>query len=398
MAIRRGKKEGTIYKRKNGMWRAQLSLDGKRFSFTANSQTECRDWLRMMNQKILAGLTFGGSKLTYGEFLESWLSTVEGQLRRSTLVQYRQIARQYLSPSLGRLKMTDLKPDRIQRLYDTLIAKGKGRRTVQLIHAVIHRSLGQAVRLGLLHVNPDDATMPPKPQEKEMQTFDQDQVQKLLLTAKSKSWKDFAFYFFLLVTGVRQGELLGLKWEDIDFAKRTAKIVRQVRRLPGGGFELIAPKTKNGYRTIRLGTETIQILQQHYGRQLDEKIALEGVWREHGLVFPSAVGTPLNSNNVVRAFRLLLKEAVLPLIRFHDLRHTAASLMLNNGVDVLVVSRRLGHAKASITLDVYGHLLSSTHERAAEVIEGLISPISLRQISLSAPDLHPENSDAVKIP
>lgn len=217
-----------------------------------------------------------------------------------------------------------------------------------------------------------------------MQVFDQNQVQRFLVAAKSKGHKVFALYFFLLATGVRQGEMLGLRWEDLDFAKQTVKISRQVRKIPGGGFEFIVPKTRNGFRTIKLGNETVEALKLHYSLQVDEKNNAKRLWREHGLVFPSEVGTPLNSNNVVRAFRSLLIEAGLPQIRFHDLRHTAASLMLNNGVDVLVVSRRLGHAKASITLDVYGHLLSDTQERAAEMIEGLITPVAL-----PAPDLHP---------
>lgn len=393
MAIRRGKKEGTIYKRPSGNWRAQLSVDGKRLSFTSNTQSGCRQWLREMDQKISSGFSFKSSKLSYGEFLNSWLSTIKAQLRRSTVIQYAQIANHYIAPGLGKLKLTDLKPDKIQKLYDSLIEKGKSRRTVQLVHAVIHRSLNQAVRLGLIHLNPDDATSPPKPQEKEMRTLDQEQVQRLLLCALNKSPKEFAFYFFLLATGVRQGEVLGLKWDDIDFGKRTVKIVRQIKRYPGGGFEFVPPKTRNGYRTIKLGKETVQILQKHYAFQLDEKAAMESDWQEHGLIFPSRAGTPLNPNNVVRAYRLLLHEAELPRIRFHDLRHTAASLMLNNGVDVFVVSRRLGHAKASITLDIYGHLLANNQERSAEMVEELINPISV-----SAPELHPRNAQNVEIP
>ncbi|MEX1071768.1 MAG: tyrosine-type recombinase/integrase [Anaerolineales bacterium] len=393
MAIRRGKKEGTIYKRPNGKWRAQLSVDGRRLSFTCKSQSECLRWLREMNQKISSGFSFKSSKLSYGEFLSSWLSTVEAQLRRSTVIQYAQIVKHYIAPDLGRLKLGDLNADKIQRLYDSLIRKGKSRRTVQLVHAVVHRSLNQAVRLGLLHLNPDDATSPPKPQEKEMRTLDQEQVQRFLLRAMNKGLKDFAFYFFLLATGVRQGEVLGLKWDDIDFGKRTVKIVRQVKRFPGGGFEFVPPKTKNGYRTIKLGKETVQILQKHYASQLDEKAAVGSDWKEHGLIFPSRAGTPLNPNNVVRAYRLLLHEAELPVVRFHDLRHTAASLMLNNGIDVFVVSRRLGHAKASITLDVYGHLLANNQERSADMLEELINPISV-----SAPKLHPIESENAEIP
>lgn len=158
-------------------------------------------------------------------------------------------------------------------------------------------------------------------------------------------------------------------------------------------MKFVPPKTKNGYRTIKLGKETIQILQKHFTFQIDEKTAMASAWKEYGLIFPSQAGTPLNPNNVVRSYRLLLQEAKLPIIRFHDLRHTAASLMLNNGADVFVVSRRLGHAKASITLDVYGHLLANNQEKSADMLEELINPISL-----SAPELHPRKSENVEIP
>ncbi|MCW5887594.1 MAG: site-specific integrase [Anaerolineales bacterium] len=384
----RVKKEGTLYKRANGTWRAQISLQGQRLSFTSKSQAECRTWLRETHQRILAGFTYSSSKLSYSEFLEGWLVTVQARLRRGTFKQYSQVVNHYVLPELGNVKLGDLQPIRIQRLYDKLIASGKGSRTVQMVHAVIHRSLNQAVKLGIISLNPDDATSPPKPQEKEMSVLDQEQVQRLLIEAKRKSFREFVFYFFVLATGVRQGELLGLKWEDFDAGKKTVRITRQAKPLPGGGFEFVVPKTKNGFRTIKLGDETVDLLNKHFVLQLDERSAARK-WEEYGLIFPSVVGTPLNPPNVVREFRSLLKRAGLPKIRFHDLRHTAASLMLNNGVDVLVVSRRLGHSKASITLDVYGHLIPSGQEKVAHLIENLISPISVSAASLTAPDLHP---------
>jgi integrase len=387
----RVKKEGTLYKRANGTWRAQISLQGERLSFTSKSQAECRAWLRETQHRISAGFTYSSSKLSYGDFLESWLATVQARLRRGTLKQYSQVVKHYILPELGGVKLGDLRPARIQLLYDRLIASGKGARTVQMVHAVVHRSLNQAVKLGIISLNPDDATSPPKPQEKEMCVLDQEQVQKLLIAAKSKSFREFVFYFFVLATGVRQGELLGLKWEDFDADKKTVRITRQAKPLPGGGFEFVVPKTKNGFRTIKLGDEMVELLNQHFVLQLDER-ATARKWENLGLIFPSVVGTPLNPPNVVREFRSLLKRAGLPKIRFHDLRHTAASLMLNNGVDVLVVSRRLGHSKASITLDVYGHLIPSGQEKVAHLIENLISPISVRAASLTAPELHPISS------
>ena len=389
MAIRRGKKEGTIYKRNNGTWRAQISVDRNRFSFTGNTQRDCRQWLQDMQRRSSSGLNHEGMELTFGEYLAKWLLTITPNIRSSTLRQYTQVVRQYITPNLGKIKLVELKPYLIQQLYDKLIARGKGRRTVQVVHAVIHRSLNQAVKLGILDLNPDDSTSPPKTQEKEIRVLDQDQVHALLSVAKSKGFHHFALYYVALVTGMRQGELLGLKWNDFDPERKTIKVTRQVQRVQGGGFEFSPPKTKKGFRTIKLGGEAVNVLRRHYIAQLDYSSREGDKWQDHTLIFPSVVGTPINPPNLVKAFRALLEKAGLPRVRFHSLRHTAASLMLNNGVDVLVVSRRLGHSKPSITLDVYGHLIPSSQQKVADLMDNLITPNTL-ELHPTAPELHPE--------
>lgn len=388
MAKQRGKHEGTIFKRKNGTWRAQISIDGRRLSFTGQSQAECQDWVRQTQQRRKTGLTYQGSKLIYSEYLTNWLSTIQATVRPKTWRQYNQIVRDYILPELGGIKISELRPDQIQRVYDRLIKAGKGRRTVQLVHAVIHRSLTQAVKLGLVGRNPDDATTPPKPKNKEIKILDQGQVHQLLIAAQTRSIRYLAFYHVAVATGMRQSELLGLKWDDLDLKEKSLQVKRQLNLVPGGGFEFAPPKTKAGYRTIKLGSETANILTHHYKTQLDESAIAGNKWQDHGLLFPSTVGTPINPRNVLRTFRNLLDDAGLPKIRFHDLRHTAASLMLNNGVDVLIVSKRLGHSKPSITLDVYGHLIPSSQEKAADLIDTLITPISIDGFTPVAPELH----------
>ena len=382
MANIRGKREGTIFKRNNGKWPAQISIDGKRLSFTGDTQAECREWVRQTQRRLKTGLTYQGAIQNYGEYLDGWLSTIKATVRSKTWRQYKQLVQDYILPELGRIKLSELRPDQIQRTYDRLIELGKGRRTVQLVHAVIHRSLSQAVKLGLLGRNPDDATTPPKPKSKEMKILDQGQVHKLLIAAQTRAFRRFAFYHVALATGMRQGELLGLKWDDLDLTGRSLQVKRQMKRVPGGGFEFTSPKTKSGFRTIKLGSETVNVLTEHYKRQLDKSAGAGQRWQDHGLVFPSTVGTPINPRNVLRTFRKVLNDAGLPKIRFYDLRHTAASLMLNHGVDVLIVSNRLGHSKPSTTLDVYGHLISNSQDKAAELIDTLITHIS---IAVSAP-------------
>lgn len=189
---------------------------------------------------------------------------------------------------------------------------------------------------------------------------------------------------------MRQGELLGLKWEDIDLPRRTLQVKRQCLRHKGGGFEFSAPKSRSGSRTIILGKQAVEVLKAQQIRIADMRQKAEDEWEEYDMVFPTRVGTPILHSNLRRGFRHLLKESGLPKIRFHDLRHTAASLMLNNGIPVLIVSRRLGHAKPSITLDVYGHLIPSKQEEAASLMDDLMTPIAVDSNTIFAPDLHPE--------
>ena len=178
---------------------------------------------------------------------------------------------------------------------------------------------------------------------------------------------------------------MDLKWADLDWSKQVIKVERQLvrpERQPvrpeGNGVQFSAPKTRFGKRSIALGGKTIEVLHAHYERQQYERLAAGDKWKEYGLIFTNSQGGPIHPRNLLRNFLDLLKTAGLPAIRFHDLRHTAASLMLNNGIPPIIVSRRLGHAKASITLDVYGHLIPSMQAEAAEMIDNLITPIAVQ--------------------
>ncbi|MDA1330412.1 MAG: site-specific integrase [Chloroflexi bacterium] len=371
MTAKRGHKEGTIYQRPNGKWRAQISLNGGRLSFTGNTRMEAQEWLRSMRNQAENGLTLKGAKTTYGAFLNEWLATAKQRLAESTNYSYNQLARAYILPSLGKVKLRDLTPTAIQRFYNRLVADGVGLRTVQKTHTVIHASLNAAMKLGLIGRNPDDATQPPKPVHREMRFLTQAEAKHLLRTARETGDRYYALYFTAIVTGMRQGELLGLRWQDVDLEKGIINVKYSLTRSPGGGLKLQKPKTKSSERSVKLGTESVAVLNEQRNRLVHEKS--HGLWQDTGHVFPSSVGTALDPTNLNRQFRQLLKKAELHKIRFHDLRHTAASLMLNNGVDVLVASRRLGHAKPSITLDVYGHLLPSIQAEAADVMDNLVA-------------------------
>jgi len=187
-----------------------------------------------------------------------------------------------------------------------------------------------------------------------------------------------ALFHLAITTGMRESELLGLKWKDLDWVKQILKVERQLERPHGEGIHFTPPKTKKGRRSIKLGNNSIELLRNHYDRQQAERINAGDDWREYDLIFTTSIGTPINQRNLLRTFKILLKHAGLPAIRFHDLRHTSASLMLNHNIPVIVVSRRLGHARASITSDVYGHLLPSMQDKATKMIDELVTPTEVK--------------------
>jgi integrase len=209
----------------------------------------------------------------------------------------------------------------------------------------------------------------------EMAFLDADQASQLLIAAKGSRYE--AIYYLAIHTGMRQGELLGLKWSDLDWDRETVHVQRQIKRVPGQGMVFGSPKTKSGIRTIKIGSGILKSLLDHKDRQLLEKMAAGENWTDHDLIFPTSVGTPEHQSTLRKDFLRVLKRSGLPEIRFHDLRHTAATLLLNNNIPVIVVSKRLGHAKTSITLDTYGHLIHSMQDEAAKVMDQLVTPVEI---------------------
>jgi integrase len=390
MARIRGKNEGSIHQRDNGTWRAQVSLEGRRLSHTTKTRRECQEWLKKTIDQVDNGMTFSSTTVTVGEYLKNWLESAKASKRRNTWLGYEQLSRNYVIPNLGKVKLKDLRPDQIQSFYNRLLANEVGTYSIIKIHIMLHSALKQAVKFGLANRNPIDGAIPPKPPGEEMTILEESQASQLLVAAQGSRIE--ALLHLALATGMRQMELLGLKWTDLDWIKQTLKIERQLERSTSDQVKFVQLKTKYSRRTIDLGDQTIAAIQRQYDRQNEDRKLAGEHWKEYGLIFTTKVGTPINYRNLLRDYKLLLHKAGLPPIRFHDLRHTAASLMLNHSTPVIVVSRRLGHSKPSITLDVYGHLLPSMQAEVAQKIDDWITPVELRnldQLLPTAPDLHP---------
>jgi integrase len=375
MARKRGQNEGSIYRRKDGRWVAQVTIGGRPICKYFKSQRECRDWLKATNSQIETGLTFKGAQVTLSDYMESWLGITKTAVKPKTYEQYHQIAHQYIIPAMGRMKLKDIRPDQIQTIYTDRLKQGSSARLVVMIHAVLHRSLNQAMKLGLIGRNPASAVTRPKLQHKEMQTLDDTQVRNLLLAAKGSRYE--ALYQLAVATGMRQGELLGLRWSDLDWDNRRLRVQRQLQRIEHQGLVYSEPKTKAGRRGIVLGKSTIEKLRTHNELQQLERHFAGKRWQENDLIFPTTVGTPNEPSNLIKQFKILLKQAGLPDIRFHDLRHTAATLMLQQGIHPKVVQERLGHSNISMTMDIYSHVLPSMQDEAADKIDELISLIDV---------------------
>jgi integrase len=384
MTKRRGNNEGSLSQRANGTWRARVYLHGKRLSFSAQTRKDAYRWIKNTIAQVDTGLTFQSAKTTLANYLEDWLVNVQSTIRPGTWYQYEMTCRVHILPNLGSIKLKDLNPGHIQALYNAKLKAGTGIRTVKVIHVVLHKALEQSVKLGMIGRNPTNAVTSPKYQPDEMKFYDEGQVNQMLLVARGDRYE--ALYHLAVVSGMRQSELLALKWSDLDWQAGTLKIQRQLKRQDHKGGYFSNPKTKAGKRSIDLGPETIKKLQDHYERQRLERGKVGDRWVENDLIFPSTIGTPLDQFNLLKRFRSLISKAGLPEIRFHDLRHTAASLMLNNRVPPILVSRRLGHSKVSITLDTYGHLLPEVQSGVAEMMDELVTPVEI-DLSIIGPEL-----------
>jgi len=364
--------EGSLYRRKDGLWVAQVTLQGKLLYKYARTQHEARAWLEATRDQIKGGLTHAAAQINLERFLQEWLNAYESSIRPKTFQQYAQIVNQYLSPGLGRIKLKDLRPDQIQWFYSTEFKQGRSARTILLIHSVLHRALNQALGWGLIGRNPAQPVIRPKLQKTEMKTLTNFQAIDLLQSAKGSRLE--ALLWLALTTGLREGELLGLKWSDLDWTTSRLKIQRQLQRLRGKGLVFTEPKSSAGRRGVTLSSDIISRLRSHRVVQAYERLFAGDRWQEYDLIFPSTIGSPLDPRNLYRQFKSALRSAALPDIRFHDLRHTAATLMLQQHTHPKVVQERLGHSDIALTLNTYSHVLPDIQEEAAETISRALLP------------------------
>jgi integrase len=372
----RGNGAGTVYPRKNKDgkvigYRGSYIVNGKRYYVSAKTKTETEQKLRQSMTDADRGLTFDAGGLRLGDYLDRWLKdSVQDTVRDTTFERYEQIVRVHIKPILGPLKLKNLTPTHVRGLYKEKL-QSLSPRTVQYIHVTLHKALKQAVSDGLIPRNVTEAVKPPQIRREEIHPLTPEQVKTLLDTARGDRLE--TLYVLAVHTGLRQGELLGLKWDDVDLEAGTLQVRRTLTTAKGGPV-LSAPKTKGSRRSVGLSQTAVNTLRSHLERQLEEIDRAGSSWLENGLIFASETGEPLERRNVSKyQFKKLLKRAGLPDVRFHDLRHTCATLLLGSNVNPKIVSEMLGHATIAITLDTYSHVLPNMQNEATKALEDALS-------------------------
>jgi integrase len=353
---------------------AYVGPDGKHRYVSGKNKEEARRALREASANIDQGLLFDADNLRVGEYLGRWLSdSVSDTVKATTFERYEQITRLHLKPALGRVKLKALTPAHVRGLYREKLEAGSSARTVRYVHTTLHKALKQAVMDGLIPRNATEAVKPPQPSREEMRPLTPEQAKLLLQAAHETGDRLEALYVLAIHTGLRQGELLGLKWDDVDLEDGSLQ-VRRTLAITKNGSVFTSPKTAGSRRSVKLTSKATEALKSHLERQLAEIDRVGSLWQENGLIFASETGEPLDRRTVTKQkFKPLLKRAGLPEIRFHDLRHACATLLLTRNVNPMIVSEMLGHSTIAITLDTYSHVLPNMRDAAAAAMEEALS-------------------------
>jgi integrase len=378
MAKKRGSKkraagEGTLRQRVDGSWewRTPLSFPVKK-SFCAKRQEDVLKKRDEFLKDFEQGLDLDSKKLTVAEYLDAWLEdAVEGSVWYTTYKDHERNVRLHLKPAIGRVLLKDLTRMHVQRLLNAKSKEGYSPRTVRYVHTSLSKALTQAVDWDLVPKNVASRVKLPKRKRKKRETLSAENVGAFFAAASKDRFA--ALYVLAVTSGLRPGELLALKWEDVDLEAGALSVRRSVSEDERGPVIREGTKTSGG-RRLELLPVAVEALKKHRFRQNEERLRYRGLWTELDLVFPSTTGTIMRRNNLHRrSYKPLLKRAGLPDIRLYDLRHTFATLMFENREQLKLVSEMLGHASVKQTADTYTHASPTMHREAAMRLNDFLS-------------------------
>jgi len=373
---RRGRGEGTISLRSDGRWQGRIDLgwiEGKRRRKVVYGSTraEVAKKLTQLLRERDQGLLSSSPSQTLSAYLESWLASIEHTVRPKTLITDRMYVNRHIVPTLGKVRLDGLTAQQVQALLDAKLREGLAPQSVIHIRGILRRALRRAMRYGWVARNAAALADPPKLERKEIRPFNRREAWAFLRAVEGEPLE--ALYNLALATGLRQGELLGLRWEDVDIAQATVRVNYALQRY-GGELHMVPPKTARSRRVVSVPDVAVRALQAHRFRQMQDRRAAGDRWQERGLVFCTRWGTPIEPRNATRSFKRVLAEAGLPEIRFHDLRHSCATLLLTQGVSPRVVMEILGHSQISLTMNTYSHVALELQREAASRMDAVLAP------------------------
>ena len=363
-------------------WEGRVTVDGIQRSVSAKTQGECLEKMKDLERCAEAGTYTPPSKLTVSQWLDIWLADYCTNVKPRTLEKYQGIVTNQIKPGIGKIKLTKLSKMDVQKFCNNL--KNKRTReplapkTIKDIHGILHKALQVAVKFDILKINVADKINIelPKVEQAEIKPLDNEQIGKFLKSIQGHRYKDL--FMVDLFTGMREGEICGLSWNQINFKEGTITISQQLQKDPRNR-ELVITSPKNGKsRIIRPAETVMQILQDRKREQfLSRQSAGDGWKNEWNLVFTQKNGSPVHPHSVYDAFKQIANRIGCPEARFHDLRHSFATIALANGDDIKTVSETLGHYAASFTLSVYGHSTDDMKKKSAARMENFLNSIGV---------------------
>ena len=373
MANRRTNGEGNIRQRADGVWEARIQINEERKSIYGSTKKDAVDKLNKLKADVAFNLYVKDEGITVEEWLNTWLSSYCLSIKDTTRGKYASDLRLHIIPALGKIHLVKLDGAMIQRFYSSLVKKGIAPKSVRNLHGTLHKALNQAVKLGIIRVNPADACDLPKVIKHEMTPIPDDELGNFLNAIKDSPY--YAYYYVMIFTGMRRAELIGLTWDCVNFVRGTIRVYRQFNRnltKPGSQYEFMT--LKNGKeRTFRPAQSVMDVLRRVKKEQAENRIACGAAWmNDQNFVFTHKNGKYLNGNSVYAQFKKIVKAMGIGETSLHDLRHTFATLSLENGTDVKTISEALGHATTAFTMDVYGHVSEAMQRDASDRMERLI--------------------------
>ena len=374
------KNNGTVRQRPDGRWEARATIAGKRRSFYADRQSDALKAMRAAQKAADDGNYLEPTRITVSTWLDTWLyEYAANTCKPLTLSTYQSRIETHIRPALGKIKLTDLTAAHVQTFYNDLTRnKGLAPKTVNSVHGILHKALKQAVKLRYIGYNPADACDTPRLTQREIKPLSEAEITAFLTELQQSEEPLSRLFRVALFTGMREGEICGLSWDAVDFGTGTITVRQQLQKekKKGGSFYIATTKNEKT-RTITAAPFVMELLREEYAAQRKARLAAGLIWKNGwNLVFTNAIGEHIVPQTALKRFKAVCTRIGRPDARFHDMRHTFAVASLQEGDSVKTVQENLGHATASFTLDVYGHVSDKMKKDSANRMEKFIEKVN----------------------